>query len=108
MNILLLDDEKAIHDLINIYLTKHIIYNAYDAKTAQQIIDNNQIDLIISDYMMPETNGINFINENRHIPAILISGYMSPQNIPEGVCFLSKPFDPNELLKIIDYCTTNC
>ena len=58
---------------------------------------------IIVDAMMPEMDGLTFVNELRAAPelkqvAVLIISGMPYLNLPQGVRFLQKPIDPRLLL----------
>jgi len=80
-SILFLDDEESI---LNTY--KRIIrplgvsgHFAHNSKEAQDIIDNNEISLIVSDYRLEEETGLDFLKrirtQNTEIPMIIVSGY---------------------------------
>jgi DNA-binding NtrC family response regulator len=86
-------------------------YHAVTAASPSEALDilrgDAPIDLLISDIVMPETYGTDLILQARALrpglPALLISGFADQQNarhepIPEGVPFLSKPFDLADLL----------
>ena len=76
--ILIVDDEKEIRELVDIYL-KGEGYNtikACDGEEALEIVNNQQIDLIILDVMMPKLNGIEVclkIREIKEMPIIMLS-----------------------------------
>ena len=55
-NILVVDDDKEIVKAIEIYLEKenYFIYKAYDGEEALKQINDNVINLIIMDIMMPK------------------------------------------------------
>ena len=59
MNILVVDDEKEIADLIEIYLRNenYTVYKYYSSKEVLENIENLNIDLAILDVMMPEVDG---------------------------------------------------
>lgn len=59
MNILVVDDEKEIADLIEIYLKNenYNVYKYYSSKNVLTDIDNLNIDLAILDVMMPDIDG---------------------------------------------------
>lgn len=59
-NILVCDDDKAIVEAIEIYLTQegYHILKAYDGQEALDILNTQAIDLLIIDIMMPRLDGI--------------------------------------------------
>ena len=62
-NILIVEDEKAIADLLEVYL-KNENYNVikyYSSTDVVRDIDNLKIDLAILDVMMPEIDGFNYV-----------------------------------------------
>ncbi len=58
--ILIVDDEKEIRDLIDIYLKgeDYETLKAENGEEALEILEKNDVDLIILDIMMPKVNGI--------------------------------------------------
>jgi len=112
--ILIVDDSIIARMLI----VKHIqvnhseweVFEAGSAKEALDILENQQIDLVSIDYNMPETNGIELINQIRekypetHISMITanIQGTLREKVENMGVSFFEKPITGNlveELLK---------
>jgi len=108
--ILIIDDKPAIGQLISIYLGNdyqtHTILSAVSAM--EWLHNKNKVDLIISDYSMPEMNGFEFLmllkgNELfKHIPIIFLSGEDSTATriklLENGADdFILKPFNPIEL-----------
>lgn len=77
--ILVVDDSKAIHLMLNKILTvnNYNTLQAYNGKEAIDIISDNTVDLIITDIEMPEMNGfelIKYINDNAvKIPYFMMS-----------------------------------
>ena len=107
-NILIVDDEKEIRDLVEIYL-KGECYNtlqAADGEEALVLLEKNQIDLIILDVMMPKLNGIETclkIREIREMPIIMLSAKSEDIDKILGLNmgaddYLTKPFNPLELI----------
>ena len=77
-NILVCDDDKSIVDAISIYLTQEgfKVYEAYDGEEAIKILENEDIQLLIIDIMMPKLDGIHAtlkIRETSSIPIIILS-----------------------------------
>lgn len=107
-NILVVDDEKEIVELIELYFrsSNYKIFKAYDGIEAINIIDKNDINLAIVDIMMPNLNGYSLIQNIRsklNIPIIVISakveGYDKILALDMGADdYVTKPFDPLELV----------
>lgn len=107
-HILVVDDEKEITDLIEIYLTQegYMVEKRYNAISLIQDIALYQIDLVILDIMMPEIDGIQalkMIREQYNIPVIIVSAKTSDNDKIEGLLtgaddYVSKPFNAMELV----------
>ena len=107
--ILIVDDEKEIRDLVEIYLKGegYETIKAGDGEEALKVLDNNHdIDLIILDVMMPKLNGIEAclkIREEREMPIIMLSAKTEDVDKILGLNmgaddYISKPFNPLELV----------
>jgi len=109
--ILIVDDSKTINYSISTILNENgfTSFSAYSAEEALSIIENETIDLIILDIVLPEKNGFQFCNtikkreKYKDIPVIFITGVSDKDNILHAfelgaVDFIIKPFDPRELL----------
>ena len=107
-NILVVDDDKEIVKAIEIYLGKenYKIYKAYDGEEALKQIDENEIQLIILDIMMPKKDGIETLEEirkNKNIPVIMLSAKSEDIDKINGLNtgaddYITKPFNPVELI----------
>ncbi len=105
-HILVVDDEKEITDLIEIYLTteNYQVTKRYDASTIEQDIEG--VDLVILDIMMPNINGLaacQMIREKANIPIIMLSAKSSDADKIIGLNlgaddYMTKPFNPLELV----------
>ena len=89
-HILIVDDEKEITDLIEIYLTQegYLVEKRYNALTLLEDIKEYHIDLVILDVMMPEIDGIQalkMIREKYNIPVIIVSAKTADQDKIEGL-----------------------
>lgn len=76
--ILVCDDDKEIVEAIEIYLTQegHEILKAYDGQEAIKVLNENPVDLLIIDVMMPKLDGIRAtlkIREKNNMPIIILS-----------------------------------
>ena len=108
-NILIVDDEKEIRDLVEIYLKGegYKTVKAGDGEEALYALRNDpEIDLIILDVMMPKLNGIEAclkIREERELPIIMLSAKSEDMDKILGLNmgaddYLTKPFNPLELV----------
>jgi len=84
---------------------------ANSAKQALGILQQQAIDLLITDLIMPEMGGFEAFNKIRELDPeariILASGYSMSEDVVEllstgGVEFLQKPFGPEEMLRKIN------
>ena len=106
--ILVCDDDKAIVEAIDIYLTQegHHILKAYDGEEAIQILNNNPVDLLVIDIMMPKLDGIRAtlkIREKNVLPIIILSAKSEDTDKILGLNvgaddYVTKPFNPLELM----------
>lgn len=60
--ILIVDDEKEIVDLLEVYLSNdgYSVYKCYNGLEAMKCIKQSQIDLAILDIMLPDIDGFDF------------------------------------------------
>ncbi len=107
--VLLVEDNKDVREYIKDTLHSH--YRVVEAANGQQGLDKAKEvmpDIIISDIMMPEMDGIEFCRIIKtefltsHIPVILLTAKASHENKIEGLetgadDYLIKPFDSKEL-----------
>ena len=109
--ILIVDDtETNIDILLELLGNEYDILVALDGQSAIEIIeDDNQIDLILLDIMMPNMSGyeackiFKTMDKAKNIPIIFITAKSDEDSIEEaydagGVDYISKPFKPRELL----------
>ena len=76
--ILVVDDEKEIADLVEIYLVSdgYRVFKAENAKEGLDILDRENIHLVLLDIMMPGMDGLEMcrkIRETNNIPIIMLS-----------------------------------
>jgi PAS domain S-box-containing protein len=81
INVLLVDDEPEFAELVHFFLGKQngiTVHSTNTAKKALEMIDTTEYDAVVSDYMMPEINGIDFLKilraKGSSIPFILLTG----------------------------------
>lgn len=107
-NILVLDDEKEIADLIELYL-KNENYNVFKfnrAREALEFIKKGKIDLAILDIMLPDISGLSICKEIRkkyNYPIIMLTAKNDEISKIEGLSigaddYITKPFNALELV----------
>ncbi|WP_124067046.1 response regulator transcription factor [Clostridium sp. E02] len=107
INILVVDDEKEIADLVEIYLVSdgYKVYKANNAEEGLEVLLHNKIQLVLLDIMMPGMDGLTMckkIRENNNIPIIMLSAKSSDLDKILGLGtgaddYVTKPFNPLEL-----------
>lgn len=123
-NILVVDDEPYIIDVLKarLILEKFSVLTATGVKEALEMLNNRQVDLVISDIRMPGMGGMDLLKKIRAkqpgLPVILMTAYGS---IPDTVRaikagandYIAKPYDSsdlihkvNEILKTASYTTS--
>ncbi|MFG6331992.1 MAG: response regulator transcription factor [Lachnospiraceae bacterium] len=107
MNILVCDDDRAIVDAIEIYLSQegYTVLKAYDGQEAVEMLKENEVHLLILDIMMPRLDGIRAtmkIRESSSVPIIFLSAKSEDVDKILGLNigaddYITKPFNPLEL-----------
>jgi len=108
MNILIVDDEPLlVKGLKNSFANEgYNVYTAYDGMEALYVINNNSIDFIILDLMMPEMDGITLckkIRETKETPIIMLTAKSDYVDKILGLeigadDYITKPFHARELI----------
>lgn len=104
--ILVCDDEKDIVTALCVYLRKYRVLTAYSGIEALNILQNESVDLVLLDVMMPGMDGIAVlrrIRETSNIPVILLTAKSEDSDKIVGLDYgaddyVTKPFSPTELL----------
>lgn len=107
IRILIVEDERAISDLIKINLTKagYECTCVYDGMAAADILERNKFDLIILDVMLPGPDGFELMEyiKPMEIPVIFLTAKASLNDRLRGLTsgaedYIVKPFETVELL----------
>ena len=109
MKILVVDDDKEIVQLLEIYIRNegYEPVTAYDGKEALTKLNTNpDIGLIILDLMMPEMDGMQVIKQVRKdsdIPILVLSAKTADMDKIQGLIsgaddYVTKPFNPLEVM----------
>lgn len=106
--VLVCDDDKEIVDAIEIYLRREDIdvVKAYNGKQALDLLEEEEVQLVLLDIMMPEMDGIEatkVIREKSKIPIILLSAKSEEKDKIQGLDigaddYITKPFNAGELV----------
>ena len=106
--ILIVDDEKEITDLVEIYL-KNEGFNVckfYRAEGVLDLLKKQSVDLAILDVMLPDQNGFDLlrdIRQNWFMPVIMLTAKIQDTDKITGLTlgaddYITKPFSPLELV----------
>jgi signal transduction histidine kinase/DNA-binding response OmpR family regulator len=120
LRILIVDDEPDAREFLA-FLLKHegaTVVTASSAKEALHFLQQSQVDLLISDIGMPQIDGYTLLRKIRaltpeqggQIPAIALTAYARESDRQEAIAagfqkHISKPIQPEELMKIITHLT---
>jgi diguanylate cyclase (GGDEF)-like protein len=118
MKVLIVDDDPTNRHLLTAMLlsTRHEFCEACDGKSAWELIQKETINLVITDWMMPDMDGVELIDYIRkanfphYIYIILLTARSTKADVVAGLesgadDYLIKPFDLDELrarVKIAD------
>lgn len=113
IKVLAVDDEQIVLDSIRKHLTRvgytvQCINSAYEAL---EVLKRVAPDIVLTDLMMPEIDGVEFLQKARKIapttPMILITGYATLKTVERAFgagafeC-IAKPFSKSELVAVVD------
>ncbi len=106
--ILVVDDEKEIADLIELYLMNegYEIHKCYDGASALRVVEEQKLDLAILDVMLPDTDGFTLcrtIRERHNYPIIMLTAKIEDVDKIRGLTigaddYITKPFNPLEVI----------
>lgn len=106
-NILVVEDDRLNRELFSKVLREegYQVLEACDGDIALKILQVLPCDLVITDFLMPMLNGIEFVDQLRSLqpqmPVIFITGYLSAISdkkiVDEVAEILAKPFEPSVL-----------
>jgi len=112
--VVIVDDEEMVLTSLNSFLT---LETEYDVKTftsaieALEYIKKGLVHLVISDYLMPEMDGITFLSKVREVkpevPRIILTGYADKENAIKAINhvglfqYIEKPWSNDDLLIIL-------
>ncbi len=108
VNILVVDDEKEIADLIELYLQNdgYTVCKFYNGRDALECINSTRLDLAILDVMLPDVDGLAIcrkIREKFYYPVIMLTAKVEDSDKIMGLTigaddYITKPFNPLEVV----------
>lgn len=112
--IVIVDDEQMVLTSLDSFLgleTEYDVHTFTSAVKALDFIKENDVDLVISDYLMPEMDGISFLAKVRdlrpEVPRIILTGYADKENAIKAINdvglfqYIEKPWENDDLLIVI-------
>ena len=106
--ILIVDDEKEIADLIEVYLKNdgYTVYKFYNGIDVLNFIEKEEVDLAILDVMLPDIDGFKLcqkIREKYFYPVIMLTAKVEDNDKIMGLTlgaddYITKPFNPLEVV----------
>jgi len=107
-SILIIDDEEAQRNILKGYLEKkgYKIFSASSGTEGIEIVQNNLIDIVLSDFKMPDKTGLEVLEEvkkiNPEISFVILTAYGTVENAVKAMRlgafdYISKPVDLDEL-----------
>lgn len=106
--VLVVDDEKEIADLIEVYLKNdgYTVYKFYNGTDALKCVGSSEIDLAILDVMLPDIDGFRLcqkIREKFFYPIIMLTAKVEDTDKIMGLTigaddYITKPFNPLEVV----------
>jgi DNA-binding NarL/FixJ family response regulator len=113
-HILLVDDEAGLREAVQAYLedSGFSVATAANAQLAWQQLEQRKPDLVITDVMMPQVDGYQFLQQLRddarfqRLPVIFLTARGMTRDRIQGHqagvdAYLPKPFDPDELVAVV-------
>lgn len=114
VNILLIDDEKAVCDSLGLFLTElgHDVACAYDGQEGIDLFERKNFQLVFTDITMPRIDGFELLRRIRRIrgqmvDVVIITGHSDMKSVitalREGAYdYLQKPVNIDELAIVVD------
>ncbi|HEY9662119.1 MAG TPA: response regulator transcription factor [Allocoleopsis sp.] len=112
--LLLVDDEPGLREAVKAYLEEEgfTVHVASNAREGWDLLQQFSPDLVISDIMMPQVDGYQFLQQMRDdprfqaLPVVFLTARGMTADRIQGYsagcdAYISKPFDPDELVAIV-------
>ncbi|MFH1570525.1 MAG: response regulator [Gemmatimonadota bacterium] len=112
--VVIVDDEEMVLTSLSSFLeleTDYEVATFTDPAAALRYVEERDVDLVISDYLMPEMDGITFLAQVRQrrpeVPRVILTGYSDKENAIKGINevglfqYIEKPWDNEDLRLVI-------
>lgn len=107
-HILVVDDEKEIADLLELYLSNegYQVHKCYDGESAKRVVAEQPLDMALLDVMLPDVDGFTLcrlIRERHNYPILMLTAKTGDVDKIRGLTigaddYITKPFNPLEVL----------
>jgi DNA-binding NtrC family response regulator len=112
-SILIIDDEEAQRNVLKGYLEKKgfKLFSAASGTEGVKVVNNNVVDIILSDFKMPDITGLEVLEQvkkiNPEISFVILTAYGTIENAVKAMRlgafdYISKPVDLDELDLLLD------
>ena len=117
--VLVVEDSRLIHKMYEVMLRPCMLIAAHDGREGlARLNEHPDVDVIILDINMPHMTGLEFLSQVKkspdfaEIPVVIVSTEGKEEDVARGlkagaVAYLKKPFQREDLLKIIGRLTTS-
>ena len=106
--VLVIDDEESLVDFLLLFFEEkgYHVSSAQSVEKAREALQNQQFDLVVSDILMPDGNGLDLLREIKaqrpQTAVIMMTAYTSSKSAVEAMRmgaynYISKPFNLDEL-----------
>ena len=113
-SVLIIDDEDMVITSLRAYLqleTEYKVEGITDPEEAVRFLENRQVDVVVSDYLMPKLNGIQLLARAKQLQPettrVLLTGHADKQSAIQAINdvglyqYLEKPWENAQLLLVI-------
>lgn len=112
INILYIEDDKIVADTVSriLQLLNQNLFTSYNGLEALEVMQDNQIDIVITDIRMPKLDGINLIEKLRtsgiEVPIVITTAFNEIEYLKKAIefsveSFIEKPIDLKKLISTI-------
>lgn len=108
--VVLVDDEEMVLSSLSSFLMLETGYDVVTFTSARQAltyVEDNPVDVVVSDFLMPEMDGLAFLSRVRDlrpdVPRIILTGYADKENAIKAINhiglfqYVEKPWDNDDL-----------